>query len=236
MKYVAYYRVSTPKQQRSGLGLDAQKTAVAQFLQPTDELVAEFVETVSGRKNERFQLAEALKLARKSGAKILIAKLDRFSRRVSFIARMMESDVGITVADMPTATEFQLHIFAALAQEERRLISIRTKAALCQAKQRGVRLGVNGKNLAEQNRCRAIHQAKELEPFLPSRWDEMSYSAIAKFLNRNSVTTPLGSKFHPQTVKNLIAHIKQALPVKITAISIEHGNDKRFISSSIDLY
>lgn len=225
MKYVAYYRVSTAKQQRSGLGLDAQKAAVAHFLQPTDELVAEFVETVSGRKDERFQLAEALKLARKSGAKILIAKLDRFSRRVSFIARMMESDVGITVADMPTATEFQLHIFAALAQEERRLISIRTKAALAQAKQRGVRLGVNGKNLAEQNRNRAVWHALELEPFLPGGWREMSYSKIAKHLNNSGVTTSLGSNFHAQTVKNLIVHINHASAVKITAFPNEHQND-----------
>lgn len=234
MKYVAYYRVSTAKQQRSGLGLDAQKAAVTLFLQPTDELVAEFVETVSGRKDERFQLAEALKLARKSGAKILIAKLDRFSRRVSFIARMMESDVGITVVDMPAATEFQLHIFAALAQEERRLISIRTKAALFQAKQRGVQLGANGKLLAEQNRHRAIRQAKELEPLLPSQWSEMSYSAIAKYLNCNCVKTPLGSKFHPQSVKNLIAHIKQTVPDKITAIPIEHENDPPSLTSFAD--
>lgn len=208
MKYVAYYRVSTAKQQRSGLGLDAQKTAVADFLQPTDELVAEFVETVSGRKDERIQLAEALKLARKSGAKILIAKLDRFSRRVSFIARMMESDVGITVADMPTATEFQLHIFAALAQEERRLISARTKAALAQAKERGVRLGVNGKYLARENQTRAIQRAMELLPYLPSDWREMSYSAVAKHFNLAGITTPNGSKYHAQTVKNFLSHIK----------------------------
>ncbi|WP_017995792.1 recombinase family protein [Rhizobium leguminosarum] len=222
MKYVAYYRVSTAKQQRSGLGLDAQKAAVTHFLQPTDELVAEFVEIVSGRKDERVQLAEAVKLARKSGAKILIAKLDRFSRRVSFIARMMESDVGITVADMPTATEFQLHIFAALAQEERRLISARTKAALAQAKQRGKILGANGKRLAEQNRIRAIRQALELKPYLPEAWKEMSYSAIARYLNIRGVTTAVGSNFYPQTVKNLVAHIKMTSAVKIIAISDEH--------------
>ena len=224
MKYVAYYRVSTAKQQRSGLGLDAQRAAVTHFLQSTDELVAEFVETVSGRKNERLQLAEALKLARKSGAKILIAKLDRFSRRVSFIARMMESDVGITVADMPTATEFQLHIFAALAQEERRLISIRTKAALAQAKQRGAQLGANGKQLAEQNQNRAVWHALELEPSLPSGWREMSYSKIAKYLNNRGVTTALGSNFHPQTVKNLLAHIKRASAIKTIAVLNAHEN------------
>ncbi|NEH58112.1 DNA invertase [Rhizobium leguminosarum] len=219
MKYVAYYRVSTSKQQRSGLGLAAQKEAIVNFLQANDELVAEFVETISGKRDDRVQLANAIKTARRSNAKLVIAKLDRFSRKVSFISRMMESDVGIVVADMPTATEFQLHIFAALAQEERRLISARTKAALVQAKQRGVQLGANGKRLAEQNRNRAIRNATELEPILPRAWDEMSYSAIAKYLNGKGVTTAFGSNFHAQTVKNLVTHIKQASAVKIIAIS-----------------
>jgi DNA invertase Pin-like site-specific DNA recombinase len=208
MKYVAYYRVSTSKQQKSGLGLAAQQATIKSFLQPNDELVGEFVEAVSGKRDDREQLQQAIKSARKHGAKLVIAKLDRFSRKVSFIARMMESDVGITVADMPTATEFQLHIFAALAQEERRLISARTKAALAQAKERGVRLGVNGKNLAQQNQSRANHQAMELLPSLPPAWAELSYSAIAKYLNRAGITTRLGSKFHTQTVKNLVARIK----------------------------
>ncbi|MGO7651734.1 recombinase family protein [Rhizobium ruizarguesonis] len=225
MKYVAYYRVSTSKQQRSGLGLAAQRETIANFLQTNDELVDEFVETVSGRRDDRVQLAEAIKTARKCSARLVIAKLDRFSRRVSFIARMMESDVGIVVADMPTASAFQLHIFAALAQEERRLISARTKAALAQAKKRGVQLGANGKILAEQNRNRAVWHALELEPFLPGGWREMSYSKIAKYLNTSGVTTSLGSNFHAQTVKNLIVHINHASAVKITAFPNEHQND-----------
>ncbi|WP_017962932.1 recombinase family protein [Rhizobium leguminosarum] len=218
MKYVAYYRVSTAKQQRSGLGLAAQKDTIVNFLQDDDELVAEFVETVSGKRDDRVQLAEAIKKARRCSAKLLIAKLDRFSRKVSFISRMMESDVGIVVADMPTATEFQLHIFAALAQEERRLISARTRAALAQAKQHGIQLGVNGKHLAEQNRNRAVRHAMELEPYLPDAWNEMSYSAVAKYLNSRGVTTAGGSNFHPQTVKNFVARIKQASAIKIIAV------------------
>lgn len=208
MKYVAYYRVSTSKQQRSGLGLAAQKETIATFLQADDELVAEFVETVSGKRDDRVRLAEAVKTARRCGAKLVIAKLDRFSRRVSFIARMMESDVGIVVADMPTASAFQLHIFAALAQEERRLISARTKAALAQARQRGVPLGTNAKLLAEANRERAILRAKALEQLLPSTWRQMSYSAIARYLNSSGVTTSSGCSFHAQSVKNLIVYLK----------------------------
>ncbi|ANL70409.1 resolvase/recombinase protein [Rhizobium phaseoli] len=219
MKYVAYYRVSTSKQQRSGLGLAAQKETITSFLQTDDELVAEFVETVSGKRDDRVRLAEAIKTARRCSAKLVIAKLDRFSRRVSFIARMMESDVGIVVADMPTATEFQLHIFAALAQEERRLISARTKAALAQAKQRGISLGINGKRLAEENKERATRRALKLATFLPSSWREMSYSAIAKYLNISGVTTEGGFIFHAQTVKNLIMHINRTSPVNLIAVS-----------------
>ncbi|MEH7879387.1 recombinase family protein [Rhizobium laguerreae] len=207
MKYVAYYRVSTSKQQRSGLGLAAQKETIANFLQTDDELVSEFVETVSGKRDNRVQLAEAIKTARKCSAKLVIAKLDRFSRRVSFIARMMESDVGIVVADMPTASEFQLHIFAALAQEERRLISARTKAALAEAKRRGVKLGVHGACLAQQNRAEAARRASELRSYLPEDWTDMSYSAIARHFNEAGIKATSGGMFHPQTVKNLIRQL-----------------------------
>ena len=210
MKYVAYYRVSTSKQQKSGLGLAAQQAAIKSFLQPNDELVGEFVEAVSGKRDDREQLQQAIKSARKHGAKLAIAKLDRFSRKVSFIARMMESDVGLVVADMPNATEFQLHIFAALAQEERRLISARTRAALAQAKLRGVKLGANGKNLARENRERAVRNADQLRCVLPARWETMSYSAIAKELNLRGAKTPLGSKFYPQTIRNLVFHLNSA--------------------------
>ena len=209
MKYIAYYRVSTSKQQRSGLGLAAQKETITNFLQTDDELIGEFVETVSGRQDDRVQLAEAIKTARRCSAKLVIAKLDRFSRRVSFIARMMESDVGIVVADMPTASEFQLHIFAALAQEERRLISARTKAALAEAKRKGVRLGKHGACLAQQNRADAIRRANELRPHLPEGWVEMSYSAIATHLNAAGIKSTRGGIFHPQSVKNSIRHLSE---------------------------
>ncbi|MGM4912782.1 recombinase family protein [Rhizobium sp. 768_B6_N1_8] len=209
MKYIAYYRVSTSKQERSGLGLAAQKATIEAFLQPDDELIAEFVETSSGKKDDRSKLAEAIKTARKSNAKLVIAKLDRFSRRVSFIAKMMESDVGFVVADMPTASAFQLHIFAALAQEERRLISARTKAALAEAKRKGVKLGAHGECLAQQNRMDAMRRAIELRPYLPEGWAEMSYSAIARHLNRAGIKPTRGGIFHPQSVKNSIRHLSE---------------------------
>ena len=136
-RYVAYFRVSTARQGKSGLGLAAQKSLVERFLSAGDELVAEFVEVQSGRNDQRVELWRAFAVAKRQNAKILIAKLDRFSRRVSFIAGIMEQGIGLVVAEMPHATDFQLHIFAALAQEERRLISDRTRNALAEAKKRG---------------------------------------------------------------------------------------------------
>lgn len=155
MKFVAYYRVSTARQGKSGLGLSAQEAKVREFVSTRGRLVGEFTEIESGRRNDRRVLWEAIESAKRQDAKLIIARLDRFSRRVSFIAGVMEQGVGLTVAEMPDATEFQLHIFAALAQEERRLISERTKAALAEAKKRGVRLGTNGVQLAARNRERA---------------------------------------------------------------------------------
>lgn len=207
MKFVAYYRVSTKRQGRSGLGLDAQRTTIETFLKNAggSSLIAEFTDVTSGKRDDRTELNKAIKLARSSGAKLLIAKLDRFSRRVSFIARMMESDVGLTIAEMPNATEFQLHIFAALAQEERRLISERTRKALAQAKTRGVKLGAYGRVLAERNKADATSFAEHISNSLPEGWRDMSYAAIAKSLNGRGVRTRSGGIFHAQTVKNYIS-------------------------------
>ncbi|ESZ20016.1 recombinase family protein [Mesorhizobium sp. L2C084A000] len=203
MKYVGYYRVSTKKQSRSGLGLDAQQQMVRQFAEANGLLVAEFVEVESGRNDQRFELAKAMNAAKKAGASLLIARLDRFSRRVSFIASMMDKGVQLLVAEMPHATDFQLHIFAALAQEERRLISERTKAALAQAKRRGTVLGKNGSALAAANKARAVDFANQVRHMLPNTWQLMSYSGLAKHLNEAGLVTINGNRFYAQTAKNL---------------------------------
>lgn len=214
MEYVAYYRVSTKRQGRSGLGLEAQQAAVSAFLECSDTVIAEFTEVVTGRKENREQLQKAMKIAKAKGVPILIAKLDRFSRRVSFIASMMECGVQLTIAEMPRATEFQLHIFAALAQEERRLISERTKAALRQVRKRGTLLGQYGKQLALINRDLADQFAISLVPHLPNDWQDLSLSLIADFLNQNSVKTRTGSRFYPQTVKNYLTRMNEGtLPI-----------------------
>ncbi len=205
-KYIAYYRVSTRKQGRSGLGLDAQKEKIRAFIADGKRaLVGEYQDIESGRKDDRVQLWNAIAAAKKNGARLLIARLDRFSRRVSFIASLMDDHIGLTVADMPNATDFQLHIFAALAQEERRLVSERTRQALQQAKKRNVPLGVNGKALAASNRLNADEFAASLMQLIANIGLEKSYEQIARELNQLGVKTYRRKQFAAQTVKNVIA-------------------------------
>lgn len=200
-RYVAYFRVSTEKQGKSGLGLAAQRTLIERFLSDGDEVIAEFVEVQSGKNDERVELWKAIAHAKKQDAKILIAKLDRFSRKVSFIAGIMEQGIGLVVAEMPHATDFQLHIFAALAQEERRLISERTRNALAEAKKRGVELGKNGKALAAKHRQEADARADALRPvIMPMVEDGLSFREIARRLNRMGYKTARGRKFFTQQV------------------------------------
>src|SRR3954467_1869811 len=140
--FVAYYRVSTDRQGQSGLGLDAQRSAVAGFV-GARALIAEFTEVESGKRADRPQLAAALDLCRRQRAMLVIAKLDRLARNVAFIANLMESGVEFTAVDMPSANNLTLHILAAVAEHEREMISARTKAALAAAKARGMKLGGN---------------------------------------------------------------------------------------------
>lgn len=203
MKYVAYYRVSTAKQGKSGLGLEAQKETVRAFVEKEGELIREYVEVQSGRKDNREELWKAIRAAKEQKAKIVIARLDRFSRKVSFISGIMDQGVSLVVAEMPHATEFQLHIFAALAQEERRLISERTKAALAQAKKRGVKLGKNGTNLAYQRRRAADLRAQGVLKSIPFWW-MLSYSELARRINKHHKTD---KPINIQTVKNWIERL-----------------------------
>ena len=140
-RFVAYYRVSTARQGRSGLGLEAQKAAVLAFINGNAELVAEFTEVESGKHAEREELRKAIAACKKHKAKLVIAKLDRLSRNLAFIATLMESGVEFVAVDMPEANKLTVHILAAMAEHEREQISKRTKDALAAAKRRGKRLG-----------------------------------------------------------------------------------------------
>ncbi|MET4455451.1 recombinase family protein [Bradyrhizobium sp. RT3b] len=202
--FISYFRVSTERQGKSGLGLAAQQRKISEFVSGAGTLIAEFCDVQSGKDDSRVELHRAIQLAKRENAKIVIARLDRFSRRVSFIASILEQGIGLVCAEMPNASDFQLHIFAALAQEERRLISERTKAALAEAKRRGTILGSNGRNLAAKNRKAADEFASQLREKLDADVLRRSYSEIARHLNDAGVTTVTGGKFYPQTVKNYL--------------------------------
>jgi len=141
-RFVAYYRVSTDRQGKSGLGLEAQQMAVREYLNGGAwELVGEFTEIESGKHADRPQLAVAIETCRRQKAALVIAKLDRLSRNLAFIATLMESGVEFLAADNPNASKLTIHILAAVAEHEREMISERTRAALAAVKARGKQLG-----------------------------------------------------------------------------------------------
>ena len=148
MKYVAYYRVSTQKQGKSGLGRDAQEKMVNDFVKANGgEIVGVYEEVESGKNDNRPKLAEAMKHAALVGGRILVGKLDRLSRDLNFITNLQKNRVDFVVSDMPHCDSFTIHIYGALAQREREMISSRTKQGLAAAKARGVKLGTNNLNM-----------------------------------------------------------------------------------------
>ena len=210
MRYICYYRVSTRKQGNSGLGLEGQKDAVKNYLaNKPHKIVEEFTEIESGRKSKRPELTAALKACKKRNAILLVARTDRLSRNVHFLSGLMEQKVEFVCCDNPTATNFTLHIYAAIAQEESRMISIRTKAALKAAKRRGIELGKHGKVLAAMNKDNADTFADDLSKALVDavklcwkRHGKPSYAKIADILNRKRIKTFRSGKFYASTVSN----------------------------------
>lgn len=203
----AYLRVSTQRQGLSGLGLDAQRSAIIALIGDVD--FVEFIEVESGKKASRPQLQAALAHCRKSKAQLVIAKLDRLARNVHFVSGLMESGVDFVAADMPQADRFMLHIFAAMAEEEGRRISERTKSALAAAKARGVELGSNGVILAKENRAQAVNFAEALRPIverLPNL-PNLSLRLIADNLNAAAIPTSTGGRWHAASVGRMMKRL-----------------------------
>jgi len=216
--FVAYYRVSTARQGRSGLGLEAQRRAVTDFLNGGSwQLMAEFVEIESGKADDRPQLEQALATCDLSGATLVVAKLDRLSRNLAFLAKLQESGAQFVAADMPEANELTIHIMAAVAQAERKAISTRTREALAAAKARGVRLGGNRGNLsdlrkgpaksAEVRRSQATERAckvrRQIETITAAS-EGSTLRQIAVALNARGITAPRGGQWHAAQVKAVL--------------------------------
>jgi DNA invertase Pin-like site-specific DNA recombinase len=201
---IAYTRVSTAGQGRSGLGLEAQQAALARFAEAEGYALAETyteVETGNGADalDRRPQLAAALAAARKLKAPIIVAKLDRLSRDVHFISGLMTHKTPFIVAELGAdADPFMLHLYAALAEKERRLISQRTKDALAAKKAQGVKLGgLNAKGIANRDEAKA--RAEALRPILAELYG-LSARAIAAELNKRNAPTLNGGPWHSMTV------------------------------------
>lgn len=219
--FITYLRVSTDRQGKSGLGLEAQRKAVADHVAGKGEIAAEFVEIESGKKNDRPQLARALAEAKRIGAVLLIAKLDRLARNVAFIANLLEAGVEIAAADMPEANRFLLHVMAAVAEHEARMISDRTRAALAAAKARGVALGwaiparieeqrQAARKGAMRNAQKADQHAANILPIIRQIAARgASLRQIADELNDRGIKTARGGLWHAATVRNIMARDTQ---------------------------
>jgi DNA invertase Pin-like site-specific DNA recombinase len=212
-RFVAYYRVSTDKQGQSGLGLDAQRKAVMDYLNGGAwELIAEHTEVESGKKADRPELAKALEACRRQKAKLVIAKLDRLSRNLAFIATLMEAGVEFVAVDNPHANKLTVHILAAVAQHEREMISERTKAALQAAKARGTRLGNPRINQAAAMGRAALKEANaayaaNVLPIIREiqKVGHVSANAIASKLNERGVQSRRGGRWSHVQVGAILA-------------------------------
>jgi DNA invertase Pin-like site-specific DNA recombinase len=214
-RFVAYYRVSTDQQGRSGLGLEAQREAVRSYLNGGNWTLAdEVTEVESGKRNDRPELDRALGLCRLYGATLVVAKLDRLARNVAFISKLMESGVDFVAADFPQANRLTVHILAAVAEHEAAMISARTKAALDAVKARGVQLGKPA-NLRNQldgsakgnaaKAAKADKRAADLLPLiLPMKAGGASLRQIADGLNRCGVPAPRGGDWSAVAVKRIL--------------------------------
>lgn len=212
-KFISYLRVSTQTQGASGLGLEAQRTAVVNFVKGADNIIAEYVEVESGKNDNRVQLSAAISHAKKAGAVLLIAKLDRLSRNAGFIFTLRDTGVNFVAADMPDANSLTVGIFAVIAQNERETIAKRTKDALAAKRARGEHLG-NVNNLTEKGRAKGVEavkanaanakanvQAKQLIDLLSV--GELTLAQIAEKLNASGYKTRRNCLFTPSAVRRL---------------------------------
>lgn len=214
-KYIAYYRVSRKIQFESGLGLSAQKSSVEKYVSAQDGIILnEYTETETGtNKRDRIEIHKAIQQAKNEGAVLVIAKLDRLARNVSFVSSLMDAGIEFLAVDMPSANNFTIHIFSALAEQEAKLISSRTKLALAELKKKNIKLG-NPKNLTNEARAKGLQAIKDnalnndrnrqAQSIIVSCKEKgMSYRKIADYLNELNFKTRYGNQFLAPTVLQL---------------------------------
>ena len=220
---IPYFRVSTDRQGKSGLGLGAQESEFRRYAEAQSaRIIAEFTEIETGKSADRPQLAAAIRLARATGATLVVAKLDRLARNLAFTAALMDSGLDFIALDCPHANRLTLHILAAVAEDEARRISERTKAALAAAKARGVKLGAASPNSAfrrgaqrgsaagsarsaELRRRRAAENYAPVLPMMRAMRDAgQSLSEIAAWLNREGYRTTRKTEFSRKTVRQVL--------------------------------
>ncbi len=220
MKYITYFRVSTQQQGRSGLGLDAQEASVYSYLlNMSGDVIGSFKDIESGKNNQRSGLADALRRCRLTGATLLISTLDRLSRDKEFLSSIIDSKVALTCADMPEASQTELHNEAAFIVRETKLIGARIKAALAAAKARGVKLG-NMDNLTNRDTSAAIKanqtraQARNAEIYqviteLEQEHGKQSLAGMAGLLNNAGYQTTRGAHWRASSVLRVIASVEK---------------------------
>ncbi|WP_232788108.1 recombinase family protein [Paraglaciecola sp. MB-3u-78] len=215
-RYVAYFRVSTQKQGRSGLGLDAQKQAVKDFLQQFGgELVAEYMEVESGKRPDRPEFTKAADYAELANATLLVAKLDRLSRDLHFVTSLQKRGIRFKLCDLPEIDNLTIHILAAMAEHEARMISVRTKQAMTEAKRRGVVMGnpqlslLRNRDVSNANQQRVQTQQEWVQKIgkviihLEATEGLTTCKAIAETLNERGLTTLRGAAFSVPIVSRL---------------------------------
>ena len=217
MKYVVYYRVSTKKQAISGLGLEAQKTIVQNYLKNSNNIIAEYIEVETGKSVNRPQLNEALQCCKENNATLIVAKLDRLARNLHFVTSLQVANVDFICCDMPTANRLTIHIISAIAENEALLISQRTKQALAEKKRQGVKLGnpqnnglteqniAKGRSIRIENALSNEHNRKASTLIGMMRNNGSKWSEIVSQLNQNGFRTRRNCQFDITAVKRLYA-------------------------------
>lgn len=209
-RFISYLRVSTQRQGQSGLGLEAQRRAISDYIRSAGgEIIQEFVEVESGSCRDRPVLVQSIAQCKKQRAMLVLARLDRLARNVAFVSALMENGVEFVAVDAPFANKLMIHILSAFAEHERTLISERTKAALAAAKARGVRLGANGSELAKRHRALAQQFAEEMRPAVNLAFARgaRTLADVALKLNSAGWRTREGSLHSPGSVHRILKRL-----------------------------